>query len=152
AGPWLSTAFSPDGRLLAGAGLKSLVLFDIATGAPARRLEAPGLGDKFYAHRVAFSPDGKQLLASRNHVAGGSLVCLWDVETGRLVAPLGCHTGQTVGLAFCMKGEMAVSVGHEGALRLYLVRPSPRHYAAFDLRARAFGLAMHPVAPIALVG
>ena len=65
-------AFSPDGRLLATAGEYSDTrIWNVTT---ARRLHTL----KGHSSAITFSPDGK-LLAS----AAGSMVLLWDAESGK---------------------------------------------------------------------
>jgi serine/threonine protein kinase len=85
-------AFSPDGTLLAGAGLTSIdavFLWNMSNGDRVATLHAPG-GEG--VTDVAFSPDGTLLAAAD---ANGSTL-LWDVATGTLVATLtgpGVQTG-----------------------------------------------------------
>jgi sugar lactone lactonase YvrE len=85
-------AFSPDGTLLAGAGLTSIdavFLWNMSNGDRVATLHDPG-GEG--VTDVAFSPDGT-LLAAAN--ASGSTY-LWDVATDTLVATLtgpGVQTG-----------------------------------------------------------
>jgi WD40 repeat protein len=77
-------AFSPDGTLLAGAGLTSIdavFLWNMSNGDRVATLHDPG-GEG--VTDVAFSPDGT-LLAAAN--ASGSTY-LWDVATDTLVATL----------------------------------------------------------------
>jgi len=73
--PVIALAASPDGRLLAAAGLQgAIAVLDARTLAPVRSLVGPGQP----VWSLAFLPDERTLLA------GGSdrLVRRWDVETG----------------------------------------------------------------------
>ena len=71
-------AFSPDGKILASAGMDNNVrLWDVKTGEEKRRHIGHGLGFR----SLAFSPDGRYLAASC-----GSADCriyLWDAATGK---------------------------------------------------------------------
>ena len=69
-----SVAFSPDGKMLASAGL-SITLWDVATGKEQATLK----GHRGLVNCVAYSPDGKTL------ASGGEdkTIKLWDVATGK---------------------------------------------------------------------
>ncbi len=68
-------AFTPDGRLLAAAGTRDLVLLDAATGK--ERWRSPELEHRVEA--LAFAPDGRMLASGQMD----STILLWD--TARLV-------------------------------------------------------------------
>jgi len=67
-------AFSPDNKLPATAGHKSVKLWDIVNGEEQLKLE----GQEEWVNNISFSPDG-QLLAS---ISIDKTIKLWDVVTG----------------------------------------------------------------------
>jgi WD40 repeat protein len=54
----LSVSFSPDGKILAAAGLRNIIPWDLKTQKP---LGPPLTGHKYWVDSLAFSPDGKVL-------------------------------------------------------------------------------------------
>ena len=76
-GPVFAVAFSPDGKILASAGDRSMRLWDMATRRP---IGHPLTGHTGGVISVAFSPDGKTLAGG-----GAQGVRLWDVGTGHQI-------------------------------------------------------------------
>ncbi len=77
---------------------------------PARVLRHGGLVIK-----LAFSPDGRQLVTS----ASDGLARLWDVASGDLVHTLAGHSGNLVGVAFSPDGVLVATAGVDGTARLW---------------------------------
>lgn len=107
-------AFSPDGKLVATAGLDSLVVLSaVADGSVVRTLA--GHTDK--AQRVAFSPDGRLLASSGDD----RTVRLWSVADGRQLAVWTGHAIWVRALAFSPDGKSVVSGSEDGTARVWRV-------------------------------
>jgi Tol biopolymer transport system component len=83
-GMWPGFVFSPDGKQAAAGTLEAkkpiIRLYDPGTLQPRARLMAGDLtGETPFSH-LTFSPDGKRLAA-----VARTTVCLWDVETRKLL-------------------------------------------------------------------
>jgi WD40 repeat protein len=101
-------AFSPDGTLLAAAAIEgNVLLWDPATGAERERL-----GAGYDSRALAFSPDGKTLVA-----AGQRSVAVWDVP-GRKWREADFQVTEVRGLAFAPDGK-SLAVSHKGGLDLF---------------------------------
>src|SRR5262245_55884640 len=76
-------AYSPDGKLLASVAADDprVLLWHVPSGQLLRRLEVKGTARPT---DLVFSPD-MRLIAGSYYRAAEAPVCVWDVETGRLV-------------------------------------------------------------------
>jgi WD40 repeat protein len=104
-------AFSPDGKLLASAGLDHTVrLWDTATGKELRR--CTGHGDQVVS--VAFSPDGKTLATG----SGDGTARLWDAATGKELHRL-AHGVLVHATVFSPDGKTLATSGFDQNIRLW---------------------------------
>jgi WD40 repeat protein len=76
----LAVAISPDGKTIASGRLRTIHLWDAATGKRLHRLE----GSDSWINSLAFLPDGKTLVSSSDREA----IFIWDVVTGKQVRRL----------------------------------------------------------------
>jgi eukaryotic-like serine/threonine-protein kinase len=108
--PLGSTAFSPDGRLLAaGCCLSfSVRVWDMATGKQVAEL-SPG-----YGYRAQFSPDGTLLAGDSSNT-----VQLWDVATWQNVGALSGHSADVLSFAFAPDGRTLAVGTADGSLSLW---------------------------------
>lgn len=104
--------FSHDGKTLAAAGYEtgtgnSIYRFDVATGAELPKLPGHPSGG---ARRVAFTPDGKQL------VSGGfdGHVRVWDLATQKELRAFKVESGTVYGLSLSADGKLVATAGRDG--------------------------------------
>jgi WD40 repeat protein len=101
--------FTPDGRTLAQATDKGVLLWDVGTRKLRRRLESGW-------SRIAFASDGKSLFTL------GPLLERWDLETGKSLYPdtraLG-HVGAVQGVLWTADGRSILTCGADKTVRLW---------------------------------
>ena len=109
-----NVTFSPDGNLLASAGLdKTVRLWEVATGQEVRTLT--GHTDRVWD--VTFSRNGSQLASA----GADATVRLWEVATGQGVRTLTGYTGAVRGVAFSPDGNLLASAADDETVRLWEV-------------------------------
>jgi WD40 repeat protein/tRNA A-37 threonylcarbamoyl transferase component Bud32 len=115
-GGGLGVVFAPDGKTLALAQFGSLPIWDLSGNEPKKRT----LVTTGEVHCVAFSPDGRRILAggvrtNKEKKAGWEPdLRLWDVKTGKEIRRFEGHAWSVENVAFSPDGRRALSGDENG--------------------------------------
>jgi WD40 repeat protein len=149
----VSLAVSPDGRL-ALCGCRSWEdarLIDLERGECVRRFTGGRAGWLFFLRPVAFSPDGRRVLAGSQD----QMARVWDLDTGKQLACFSGHRGWgwrgVAAVAFLPDGRRALSGSEDGTVRLWDAG-SGRELMRFDHGAQVCSLAVSRSGRLALSG
>jgi WD40 repeat protein len=111
AGAVSCVAYSPDGRRIVSASAdQTLLVRDSATAARVQKFDLPGPADV-----VAFTSDGKRLLATLEH-KGRSVLAVWDVDTWQRT-DYPSDQPETSALALSARSPL-IAIGGNGSLHL----------------------------------
>ena len=110
-----SLAWSPDVRLLATGGYRGVRVWDGLSGE--LRRELAGLDGRAMA--VAFTPDGRTLIAAEGEVASAASIRLFNVADGATVAQWKAHDDSILAIGVSEDGQLLASAGADRVVRLW---------------------------------
>jgi WD40 repeat protein len=114
-----SLAFSPDGKILAGAYITQVVLWDTASGETITKLSGQPLdnaaGYNLGVGKISFSPDGKYLATANMD----GLPTIWDIETSSKVLSLETGMLPSKAIAYSPVGGLLATGGDEGIVQVW---------------------------------
>lgn len=112
-------AFSPNGKILAAAGnANDIHVWNLSTGKKIAKL--PWERGNFYsAIRLAYTPDGKTLIAGQRF---DSKIGLWDVASGKKRQELDAKGGPIYCFALSSDGSLLATGGRQGGAPLWDVK------------------------------
>lgn len=105
----ISTAFSPDGKTLATAGYKSIILWDVKGWVNRKTLTHDD-----WVNGIVFSPNGEYLVS-----VDGKLIKVWDVEKQQVIARLDADSEWVGAIAFSPDSRTFATAGYEGRIKLW---------------------------------
>jgi serine/threonine protein kinase/WD40 repeat protein/tetratricopeptide (TPR) repeat protein len=104
-------AFHPDGQKVAVARNRDILLWDFRTGKMDRMFTLTGS-----VGVVAWHAERKLLATADGQ---NDAIQVWNTSTGQLQSELKGHQAQVWGVAFDPAGDVLVSYGHDGTIRLW---------------------------------
>ena len=113
--PITALAFSPDGKQLVAGCYGRVVVWDMASGAPAKVLTNV-LGA---VNDIRFAPDGKSLAVAGGQPSARGDIRLYDTSDWRLTATLGGHLDVVASVSFRHDGKQLASASFDKTVRIW---------------------------------
>jgi WD40 repeat protein len=109
--------FSPDGKILAERSGKNILLRNAATGAMLRELKCQNEWHEWsrQANALAFTPDGKKLIAADLH----NNIYVWDVATGTELQKFTGHRGRIFSISVSLDGRMFATASEDSTVLIW---------------------------------
>jgi WD40 repeat protein len=116
----LTVCFSPDGKLLATAGMdQKIKVWSVAEGKLTQRLDNPafkGLSHPGWVYALRWTSDGKHLVAAGAAPRLRGYLSVWEAATGKLVSGQEVNAGTIFALSLS-PDEKAAAIGTGGSIR-----------------------------------
>lgn len=113
-----AVAYSPDGALMAVSGYHEILLHKVEEGKPVQLL-ARLPGHAMRIHGLAFSQDGKTLVATGGDPAQAGIVQVWDVSSRKLRTEENLATDTFFGVSLSPDSTRAAFGGADKSIRIY---------------------------------
>src|SRR5262245_5084428 len=134
-----SVSFSPDGRWLAAARHREVLLVDASSGRVSQSLA----GAENPINALAFSPDSRVFAAAEGLPSVVGQVRLWDLD-GQALRVLTGHSDSIYALAFSPSGDKLVTASYDKLLMLWDVAGGKELHTLKHHTAAVFGIAFSP--------
>ncbi len=120
--PFTTVAFRPDGKRLAAGTLDGVIkLYDVDTQKEIQELKA---NEGIWA--LAYSPDGSRLASggyvSSAYTPNGSIIQLWDANTGKEMQAIKAHLQTVTTLAFSPTAPRLASGSIDGKIKIWALK------------------------------
>ena len=112
-----AASYSPDGKLLAVGGYREVLILK----ADGSKIESRLLGRSDRIHSVAFTPDGKKLVAVGGTPARFGEVQVWDLTAKKQVQSVMATTDTLFGGALSPDGTHVVVGGADNSVRVFAI-------------------------------
>lgn len=135
----VSVAYAPDGKLLAAARHREVLLLQTSDGKKTITLQ----GATAPLNAVAFSPDGKLVAAAGGPAGIGGSMHLWQPD-GKSLAVLHGHDDAIYGLAFSPDGKLLATSSYDKLIKIWDVASGQELRTLKHHTAAVFGIAFSP--------
>ena len=139
--------FSPDGKILAGLSKMGIALWSLQGQRLLHVLEdSEGVNDADSAGTLAFSLDGRHLIAPRNTESAWGIFVLgvWDVETGEEIEAMRGHTGAVVAASGGAPFNLLVSASLDHSVGLWDLATNEKLALLNGHRSEVWSVALSP--------
>ena len=135
-----SLAFSPDSKILAVGGYQQVELLGSATG----KILATLSGHADLVRSLAWTPDGRRLVAAGGLPQRGGEIKVWDVVGRKLLRTINGHTDCIYSVAVSPDGKLAASGSYDKLIKLWDIETGAEVRTLKDHIDAVFAVAFSP--------